>query len=925
MEIDLTALWEKITYPFRYIKYKLTSRPRSRRRLRSHHFSNAFSNVSELVSPGRPLSASERKLRMIKILRLLAMLALAAVVVGLIIFFALFAWVSKDLPKPGQVVRTQGYSTKLFDRNGKLLYDLYQDERRDPITIDQIPTYLKQATVSIEDKDFYKHGGVDPLTPFRIIYNFIFRRGRVVGGSTLTQQLVKNSLLTNERSLMRKFKEFVLALQLERKFTKDQILEMYFNETPYGGNSAGVGAASEIYFGKPVSQLNLVESAILAGLPQSPTAYSPFLGKKDKSGTLLWKARALGVLRRMNEDGEINKDVYNQAAKDLDSIQFNSPQSSIQSPHFVFYVRDILEKQFGQDVVNRGGLQVTTTLDLPLQEQAQKIVVDEIAKVTPVHITNGAAMVLNPKTGEILSMIGSVDYNSTTIDGKFNVAVDGLRQPGSSIKPVTYLALFRKGYTPAHMLVDAPTIFQQVVSEKPYEPQNYENKFFGPMSVRNSLGNSMNVNSVKALALVGLPDFLQLAHTMGFPTLEPTTENMKRFGLSVTLGGGEVHLIDTVSAYSAFANGGLKVSPVAILKVTDAQGHVLFDYKHVDGERVMSPEEAFLIDSILSDNSARTIAFGTNSLLNTGKAIAVKTGTTNDKKDNWAIGWSQNFMVGVWVGNNDATAMKQVASGISGASPIWRNIVNAMIKEGYKVPDWTVPEGVEKVKVDNVSGYPEHDGYASHEEYIIKGTLPSLPDPVHTKLKVCRGDNKLATDAKIASGDYDEKEYLVLKEEDPYSKDGVNRWQAGIVTWIASQSDDKYKPPTEYCGSTSDLFVRLNQPEDKHKYDKEEVEVNAESDSGDGIAKMELWIDGSLKETINDRTYKGKIHLPPGRHEVFVKAFGRGGQVAQSGTAHIGTGGQDWQAPQPTATPSPSPSSTPNPTPSPSPLPSILP
>ncbi len=911
MEINLTEIWENATYPFRYIKYKFSHRARSRKRLAGNF---SFAHGSSFVNPfNKNLSPAQRKLQMIKIARVLAMLALGGVIVGIVVFFALFAWVSKDLPKPGQVVRTQGYSTKLFDRNGKLLYDLYQDERRDPITISQIPEYLKQATVSVEDKDFYKHQGIDPLTPFRIVYNFIFRRGRLVGGSTLTQQLVKNALLTNERSVIRKFKEFVLALQIERKFTKDQILEMYFNETPYGGNSAGAGAASEMYFGKPVSQLNLVESAVLAGLPQSPSRYSPFLGKTDSNGVPLWKVRAFGVLRRMNEDGYINKDVYSQAIKDLDTVQFQAPQTSILAPHFVFYVRDLLEKQFGESVVNRGGLQVTTTLDLDVQNQAQKIVTDEIAKVKPVHITNGAAMVTNPQTGEILSMIGSADYNNAEIGGKYNVAVDGLRQPGSSIKPVTYLAMFRKGYTPATMLVDAPTTFQQMANEKPYQPQNYENKFFGPLSLRNNLGNSMNVNSVKALALVGLPDFLQLAHTMGFPTLEPSQENMRRFGLSVTLGGGEVHLIDTVSAYSAFANGGRKVEPVAILKVADSQGHILYEYKHVDGERVMTPEESFLINSILSDNSARTIAFGSNSLLNTGKAIAVKTGTTNDRKDNWAIGWSQNFMVGVWVGNNDNTSMKQVASGISGASPIWRKVVDAMMKNGYKAPDWVIPEGVEKVKVDDMSGYPEHDGFSSHDEYVLKGTLPSLPDPIHTKLKVCRGQNKLASDAMKASGDYDEKEYVVLKEDDPYSKDGVNRWQQGINEWIASQPDDKFRPPTESCGSNTDLFVRLNQPQDQHKYDKEDIEVNAESDSGDGITKMELWVDGSLKETINDHRYNSTIHLGGGRHEVYVKAFGNSGQSAQSGTAHIGTGGQDWQAPAPQPTPTPSPSPSPSP------------
>ncbi len=877
----------------------------------------AVHNFWKGIAPFARLSPAERRLRIMKILRIAAIASVLAVIAGVVAFFVVFAWVSKDLPESGKIIRHDGFSTKLFDRNGKLLYDLYADQRRDPVTIDQIPKYLQQATVSVEDKDFYNHQGVDPLTPFRIAYNFVFRGGRVVGGSTLTQQLVKNVLLTNERSILRKFKELILALQIERKFTKDQILEMYLNEAPYGGNSAGVGAASQMYFGKPVSQLTLAESAVLAGLPQSPTHYSPFAGHKDNTGMPLWKNRALGVLRRMHEDNYINQSQYDTAAKDLDTLQFQSPETQILAPHFVFYVKDLLEKQFGQNLVERGGLQVTTTLDLDLHQKAQQIVADEVAKVhTSLNIGNGAAMVMNPQTGEILSMVGSIGYNNKDVDGKFNIAVDALRQPGSSIKPVTYLAMFRKGFTPATILVDAPTTFfrndPNDKTEKKYEPQNYENKFFGPLSLRNSLGNSMNVNAVKSIAIVGVQNFLQLASQLGFNTLQPTAENMRHFGLAVTLGGAEVHLIDTVTAYSAFANGGLKVEPVAVLKVTDQEGRTLYEYHHVDGPRVMSPEEAFLIDSVLSDNSARQIAFGANSLLNTGKAIAVKTGTTNDRKDNWAIGWSQNIMVGTWVGNNDNTAMKQVASGVSGASPIWRKIMNEAITEGYKVPDWKVPPGIDQVDVDNISGYPKHDDFPSHQEYVIHGTLPSLPDPIHQKLKVCKGENKLATDAKIAAGDFDQKEFVLLHEDDPYSMDGVNRWQDGINTWIASQSDDKFKPPTDYCGDNSDLFVRINQPNDQQRINVEDIIVDANADSGDGIEKMEIWMDNNLKETVNDKNYHNVIHMPAGQHEVYVKAFARGGKVAQSGTMHIGTGGQDWQHP------TPAPTSTPTPTPKPS-------
>lgn len=924
MQINVTAIWETLTSPFVAIWSALTKTSRSRRRLR-HRMNEGFGPGLSSHS-GHHLTPAEKRLRMIKIIRLLMILFFCSVILGLIAFFALYFWVSKDLPKAGQVVKREGFTSKILDRNGKLLYDLYADTRTDPVTISQVPGTLKEATVAVEDKDFYKHAGVDPLTPFRIVYNYVFRGGRVVGGSTLTQQLVKNALLkTNERTPLRKFNEFILALQIERKFSKDQILEFYFNETPYGGNSLGVGAAAQIYFGKTVDQLNLVESAILAGLPQRPTAYSPFSGKTADDGTPLWKWRALGVLRRMMEDNYISQEQYDQAVKDLDAVIFTSPKTTFAAPHFVFYVRDLLEKEFGEGVVAKGGLTVTTSLDLDMQNTAQASVQTELEKVKNLNITNGAALAMNPKSGEILAMVGSKDYNSTEIDGKFNVAVDGLRQPGSSIKPITYLGMFRKGYTPAKMLADVPTIFQRNDKEKPYEPKNYDGKFRGPVNLRNSLGNSLNIPAVKSLAMVGIKDWLGLAYDMGFPTLQPTDDNMRKFGLSATLGGAEVHLIDTVTAYSAFANGGTKVEPVAILKVTDKDGRVLREFKPIQGKRVISPEEAFLINNVLSDNSARAAAFGTNSQLNVGPGVAVKTGTTNDQKDNWTIGWSQDIIVGSWVGNNDATPMKSVASGITGASPIWRDIITAALKNGFKAPEWTPPEGVQKIDLDVISGYPSHDGYPGKEDWVIKGTQPSGPDPIHTKLKVCRGDNsKLATDAKVVAGDYDEKEYIVLKENDPYSEDGKNRWQEGIDAWINSQTDDKYKYPRDYCGDTSDVSIKIDEPRNETKYDKEDIQFKVYADSGDGIEKIEIWVDGSLKETINNKSYEGTLKLPAGRHQVYAKAKSRNGKEASTGTIRIGTGNQDWQEPSPVPTPSPVPSPVPSPSPSPV-LPSILP
>ncbi|MEO8581880.1 MAG: transglycosylase domain-containing protein [Patescibacteria group bacterium] len=858
-----------------------------------------------------------KQLRFLKIFRFFSFGCLFSTILGILIFTAVFAWFTKDLPQPGKVVRREGFSTQLLDREGRQLYDVYGDERREPVTFDHISQYMRQATVATEDKDFYVHGGFDPLTPIRIVYNYIFRRGRVVGGSTLTQQLVKNVLLTNDRSLIRKAKELILSMQIERQFTKDQILEMYLNEVPYGSNAAGVEAAAQLYFNKDASQLSLVESSILAGLPQRPSAYSPFSGKKTDDGVDLWKWRALGVLRRMKEDGYISEDLEKTADAELDAVVFQQQSTSIKAPHFVFYVKDQLEEMFGPQLVENGGLKVFTTLDLQMQNVSQDIVKEEIEKVESLNITNGSVIVLDPQTGEILTMIGSKDYFSTSIDGKFNVGVNGLRQPGSSIKPVTYLAALKKGYTPSTMLIDTQTVFQPNDQIKAYEPKNYDGKYHGPVPFRTALGSSLNVTAVKLLANVGVPNMLQLAYDMGFPTLEPTEQNLRNFGLAVTLGGGEVHLIDTVSAYSAFANGGTKVEPVSILKVEDHEGHVLYQYKPVAGKRVMEPGEAFLMDDILTDNNARLLAFGANSQLNTKKPIAVKTGTTNDQKDNWTIGWSKTTMVGVWVGNNNNTAMKKVASGITGASPIWLRVMNEAIAQGRETPAWEMPDDVEQVDVDQVSGYPAHDGYATKKEYILKGTLPQLPDPIHAKVKLCRGQNKLAPETRVAQGDYEEKEFIVLKENDPVSQDGKNRWQDAINAWITGQSDDKFKTPTEYCNDhdTGDqLFVKVNKPSDQTNYPEQAVDVEIDAVGVNGIAHVEIWVNGNKRETLTDRPYTTRLQLGNGRFEIYAKAKDNSGTEVESSHLHIGTGGANWQEPTPTPLPSSTPESTAAPT-----------
>lgn len=800
-----------------------------------------------------------------------AVAAVILLVVGIIVFLGLFFYYARALPSPDNVVRRDGFSTKIYDRNGKLLYDVYSGEKRTPVTITQVPLYLQQATVAIEDKSFYKNQGFDPLTPLRIIWNVI-TKGRIVGGSGLTQQLVKNVLLTPEQTPIRKLKEFILAIQIDRKYTKDQILQMYLNEAPYGGPIWGVQAAAESLFGKSVSDLTLAESAILAGLPQSPSSYSPYNGN-------LYIGRANDVLRRMREDGYINKTQEADADAQVKLVTFASESGSIKAPHFVFYIKSLLEQKYGQKIVEQGGLKVTTTLDLDIQQNAETVVKEEIDKVKYLNITNGAAMVMDPKTGQILAMVGSRGWSDPDYDGKFNVTTAS-RQPGSSIKPIVYLAGLRKGYTASTMFMDVPTSFPG--GDKPsYDPVNYDGKFRGPISMRDALGNSINVPAVKMLSLVGVKDTLQLAYTMGLSTLEPTTANLNRLGLSMALGGGEVKLLDMAAAYDAFANGGKKTEPVGILEVKDSNDKVLEKWQPISLTQVIDPGEAFIISSMLSDPAARLITFGPNSALNiANRTVAVKTGTTNDKRDNWAIGWTPSVLVGVWVGNNNNSAMKQVSSGISGASPIWRRIMltalNKLPNEGF-----TKPDNVVSMDVDKVSGYKAHDNFDARQEYFINGTQPDGTDPIHKMVRSCDGSMK---------------EYFFFKESDPFAINGVNKWQEGIDTWLKDQSEPRYHPPADggtSCNNT--IWLTVKEPSDKARINSNDVKIAVDISSSKPIAKTEFSVDGTLKDTVTSSPWETTINMTNGSHQIDIRSLDGDGN---EGSRRIFVGvNQDYVSP----------------------------
>lgn len=833
------------------------------------------------------------------------------IVLGTLMAGSIFAWFSRGLPDPSKVMRRSGYSSGIYDRSGQqVLYDVFVDANRKFTPIADIPDYLKKATIAVEDKDFYKHSGFDPLSYLRIVKNVILNR-RLIGGSTLTQQLVKNVLLTNERSISRKIREFVLAIRIEKTFKKDEILQMYLNEAPYGGTAWGVAAAAETYFGKDVKDLNLVESVIMAGIPQLPSVYSPLYGSNPKA----YVPRAKEVARRMKEDGYIDAATEKQVDEALQNYQFKAPDNRLKAGHFVMYVKQQLEDILGPGVLDTGGFKVTTTLDLDLQQKAEGIVADEIGKVAKsLNISNGASVIIDPNTGEILSMVGSKGYFDTDIDGQVNVALRP-RQPGSSIKPLVYAMAFENGYTPASMLMDVVTEFPGKDDNTPYVPKDYDGKQRGPVKLRESLGSSLNIPAVKLLALVGVKDVLTQGYKMGITTFEPSSDTTNRLGLSMALGGGEVRLMDLASAYGAFANGGIKVEPVSILKIEDRNGKVVYENKPIKQPRVLDEKVAFLINQVLSDNNARLLTFGPNSYLNLGsRAVAVKTGTTNNLRDNWTVGWTRDVVIGVWVGNNNNDPMRNVASGVSGAAPIWRR---EMLEYLSKTPDrpWDTPKGVSQVDVDKISGYPAHDGFDSYKEWFIDGSLPTGDDPIHTKIQVCKGQpDKLANSVQIAQGNFDTKEVIIAKEKDPLT--AKNLWQKAIDGWVATESaDPRLKVPTEKCDTTSGVDVEIRNPGDQSRVNGNTVEVRFEIFSDNNIDWADLYLDGNKEDRFTQLPYKKTYTLTDGQHTIRIVGHNSAG-VESDRVVRFGVN-QDWQTPTPIPTATATPTATPSPSPSP--------
>lgn len=609
---------------------------------------------------------------------------------GIIIVACVLVWISTlEIPDLSAFEeRRVLQSTKIYDRTGEVvLYDLHQDVRRTIIPFEEMSRHIKNATVAIEDDQFYQHIGID----FRAIIRAAlanFQDGDLLGGqggSTITQQVIKNSVLDRDKKLSRKAKEAILSIKLERVLEKEAILEIYLNESPYGGTIYGIEEASRAFFAKSASDLTLPEAAYLAAIPQAPTYYSPYGNNRDA----LDRRQKL-VLDRMRLNGFITVEEYEEA-KQVE-VEFQ-PQAvtGIRAPHFVMYIIEQLAERFGEEAMAEQGYRVITTLDWELQKEAEKIVAQKAASNTVrFNASNAGLVAVNPQEGDVLVMVGSRDYFSEDIDGNFNVTLAS-RQPGSSIKPFVYASAFKKGYLPATVIFDVPTQFSPQCapdsrsSESPcYAPNNYNAKFVGPISMRNALAQSLNIPAVKTLYLAGLKDTLKFMADMGLTTLN----DPDRYGLTLVLGGGEVRLLDMTHAYGVFANGGLKAEPRSILRVEDSRGNVIEESKVVTN-RVLDENVAYMISDVLSDNVARTPLWGSNSLINfNNRDVAAKSGSTNNLRDAWIMGYTPNLAVGAWVGNNNNEPMGGGLSGLI-TTPMWRAFMDVALP---KIPEETFPQ-----------------------------------------------------------------------------------------------------------------------------------------------------------------------------------------------------------------------------------------
>ncbi len=788
-------------------------------------------------------------------------LAGAGMTLLLVVYIAI---ISRNLPDPNRLTDRQvAQSTKIYDRTGgTILYEIFADQKRTLISFDEIPEKLIQAVVATEDTKFYEHNGLRPFSIARSIVNGLTGRGRLgSGASTLTQQLVKNAILTNERSISRKIKEAILSLQLERRYSKDQILQIYFNEIPYGSTNYGVQSASQSYFGKDVGELDLQEIATLAGLPKAPSKYL-----RDKEAL---KLRRNFVLRRMYEEGIISEKEKNEAQAKETTVQRSI--SNIKAPHFVLYVRDKLIEEYGEQLVDTGGLKVITSLDWEKQQIAEKVI-EEIGtvKLDEAGANNTSLLAMDPKTGQILAMVGSKDFYNEEIDGQFNVATLGKRQPGSSFKPIVYTAAFEKGFTPDTVLFDVVTNF--AASGKDYTPLNYDLAEHGPVTMRQALQGSLNIPAVKALYLVGDKKGVEFAERLGYTTLSDGD-----FGLSLVLGGGEVKLVDHVGAYSIFANGGKKIEQISILKVEDNKGDVLQEWKPKKQEQILDEKVTATISNVLSDDNARAYAFGAGGILTLpGRPVATKTGTTNGYVDAWTIGYTPSLVTGVWAGNTKNTPMKRGFGGSKVAAPIW----NAFMKEALK-----------NTPVESFPTPPANDATKPALRGSEGGGVSLLVDKVTGKLATSSTPERYIVE-RIYTQAHSILHYVNKDDprgpapENPDNDPQYQIWEAAIQDWIRRKKEENpdweivfEEPPSEFDDIHSlELIPSLEviYPANSSTIFSRQIDTDIRVSAKRGVTRVAYKLDGKGVALVREHPFNLNYFakgLTPGDHTLTVIVF----------------------------------------------------
>ena len=738
---------------------------------------------------------------------------------------------------------SQFETTYILDRNGNILYEIVDPNagKRTYVPLERISPYVIAATIATEDKEYYNHPGFDLVALARALYTNYTEGEIVSGASTITQQLARLLLLTDERydqTYERKAREIILAAEITRRYSKEQVLELYLNEIFYGNLSYGIEAAAATYFNTTAAELNLWQSAFLAGLPQSPAVYDIYNNRDatiDRFKTVLILMYELSNEKGCIHIGEsleavcVNAIQTIEATEHLEAYEFTKREIGMQFPHWVVFIQSLLESQFDAQTIYRSGFTVYTTIDPDLQRESEQAVTNQLAQMTGKNATNGAVIVMNSKNGEILSMVGSADFHNAEISGQVNMALTNTRQPGSAIKPITYLAALEKDWTPSTLIWDVPSSFRPSTdpfdTSPDYEPVNYDGRFHGPVLLRDALANSYNIPAVKALEYVGIYDdpttpqadgFINMARRLGITSL-----NRSDYGLSLTLGGGEVSLLELTGAFQVLANEGRKVSPVAITKVVDHSGQVLFEYQPPTGDQVVRAAHTYLISSILSDREARAPMFGYNSILNLPFPAAVKTGTTNDFRDNWTVGYTPDLTVGVWVGNADYTPMINT-TGVEGAAPIWAEIMQAATNRylgGVSAP-FPRPSDVVDYTICSVSGTQPGEYCPQHRTEIFASDQPPLPEDEDLWLRL-NIDSWTNLTASAACSEFTREELIINVEDEDAIKwlntDTGKAWadNLGFPDPLVIKPErecrmDDPRPIIELVGITDGVTIREN-------------------------------------------------------------------------------------------------------------------